>query len=89
MHEAGLANVEVSVWHAFFAPKGTAKPIVEKLVKALQEALRDSTVKQRFAELGAEPVAESRATPEALRAHLRSELDKWAPIIKKAGVFAD
>jgi tripartite-type tricarboxylate transporter receptor subunit TctC len=89
MHEAGLANFEVSVWHAFFAPKGTPKPIVEKLVKALQEALRDSTVKQRFAELGTEPVAENRATPEALRAHLRSELDKWAPIIKKAGVFAD
>jgi tripartite-type tricarboxylate transporter receptor subunit TctC len=89
MHEAGLANFEVSVWHAFFAPKSTPKPIVEKLVKALQDALRDSTVKQRFAELGTEPVPENRATPEALRVHLRSELDKWAPIIKKAGVFAD
>jgi len=89
MHEAGLPNFEVSVWHAFYAPKGTPRPIVEKLAKALQEALRDTTVKQRFAELGTEPVAESRATPEALRAHLRAEIDKWAPIIKKAGVFAD
>jgi tripartite-type tricarboxylate transporter receptor subunit TctC len=89
MHEAGLRNFEVSVWHAFYAPKGTPRPIVEKLAKALQEALRDTTVKQRFAELGTEPVAESRATPEALRAHLRAEIDKWAPIIKKAGVFAD
>ena len=89
MHEAGLPNFEISVWHAFFAPKGTPGPIVDKLAKALQEALRDATVKQRFAELGAEPVAENRATPAALRAHLRAEIDRWAPIIKKAGAFAD
>jgi tripartite-type tricarboxylate transporter receptor subunit TctC len=89
MHEAGLPNFEVSVWHAFYAPKGTPRPIVEKLAKALQEALRDATVKQRFAELGTEPVTENRATPEALRAHLKAEIDRWAPIIKKAGAFAD
>ena len=46
-------------------------------------------MKQRFADLGTEPVAEERATPEALRAHLKAEIDKWAPIIKKAGVYAD
>ena len=89
MHEAGLPNFEVTVWHALYAPKGTPRPIVDKLVRALQDALRDATVKQRFGELGAEPAAESRATPEALRAHLRAEIDRWAPIIKKAGVFAD
>ena len=89
MHEAGLPNFEVSVWHALYAPKGTPRPVVDKLVKALQEALKDATVKQRFADLGTEPVAEARATPEALRAHLKAEIDKWAPIIKKAGVYAD
>jgi tripartite-type tricarboxylate transporter receptor subunit TctC len=89
MHEAGLPKFEVSVWHAFYAPKGTPRAIVDKLAKALQEALRDATVKQRFAELGAEPVSENRATPAALRAHLRAEIDRWAPIIKKAGAFAD
>ena len=89
MHEAGLPNFEVSVWHALYAPKGTPRPVVDKLVKALQEALRDATVKQRFADLGTEPVAEARATPEALRAHLKVEIDKWAPIIKKAGAYAD
>jgi tripartite-type tricarboxylate transporter receptor subunit TctC len=89
MHEAGLPNFEVAVWHALYASKGTPRPVVDKLVKALQEALRDATVKQRFADLGTEPVAEARATPEALRAHLKSETDKWAPIIKKAGVYAD
>ena len=89
MQEAGLPGFEVSVWHAFFAPKGTPKPAIDKLARALQDALRDPTVQQRFADLGAEAVPESRATPEALRAHLRDELDKWAPIIKKAGAFAD
>jgi tripartite-type tricarboxylate transporter receptor subunit TctC len=89
LHEAGLPNFEVSVWHAFYAPKGTPRPVVDKLARALQEALRDGTVKQRFAELGTEPVAEARATPEALRAHLGAEIGKWGPIIKKAGVYAD
>lgn len=89
MHEAGLPNFEVAVWHALYAPKGTPKEIIDKLAKALQEALKDATVKQRFAELGTEPVAENRATPEALRTHLKAEIDKWAPIIKKAGVYAD
>jgi tripartite-type tricarboxylate transporter receptor subunit TctC len=89
MHEAGLPNFEVAVWHALYAPKGTPKPIIDKLVKALKDALKDPNVKQRFAELGTEPVAENRANPEALRVHLKAEVDKWAPILKKAGVYAD
>ena len=89
MSEAGMPNFTVSVWHAMYAPKGTPKPIIDKLSKALQEALKDANLKQRFADLGSEPVTQDRATPEALRAHLKSEIDKWGPIIKKAGVFAD
>jgi tripartite-type tricarboxylate transporter receptor subunit TctC len=87
--EAGLKGFEVSVWHGLYAPKGTPKPIIDTLIKALQVALKDATVKKRFADLGTEPVAEKRATPEALRAQLKAETDKWGPIIKKAGVFAD
>lgn len=88
-NEAGLPNFEVAVWHAVYAPKGTPKPVIGKLEEALKIALKDSTVKQRFAELGTEPVAENRATPDALRTHLKAEIDKWAPIIKKAGAYAD
>jgi len=87
--EAGLKGFEVSVWHGLYAPKGTPKPVVDTLTKALQVALKDATVTKRFADLGTEPVAEKRATPEALRAQLKAETDKWGPIIKKAGVFAD
>ena len=89
MHEAGLPNFEVAVWHGIYAPKGTPKPIVNELASALQHALKDPTVKQRFADLGTEPVAQERATPEALGTHLKSEIQKWAPVIKEAGQFAD
>jgi tripartite-type tricarboxylate transporter receptor subunit TctC len=89
MSEAGMPNFTVSVWHAMYAPKGTPQPIIDQLAKALQEALKDPTLKQRFADLGSEPVEQNRATPEALRAHLKAEIEKWGPIIKKAGVFAD
>jgi len=89
LHEAGLPNFEVVVWHGLYAPKATPKPIIDTLTKALQVALKDPLVTQRFNDLGTEPVAESRATPQALRALLKSEIDKWGPIIKKAGVYAD
>jgi tripartite-type tricarboxylate transporter receptor subunit TctC len=89
LNEAGLPGFEIAVWHALYVPHGTPKAIVDSLSGALQVALKDATVKQRFAELGTEPVAASRAKPEALRAHLKAEIDKWAPIIKKGGVYAD
>jgi tripartite-type tricarboxylate transporter receptor subunit TctC len=89
LHEAGLPNFEVVVWHGLYAPKGTPKPIIEKLNQALKAALKDASVAQRFAELGTEPVAENRATPEALRVQLKAEIEKWGPIIKQAGVYAD
>lgn len=88
-HEAGLPNFEVVVWHGLYAPKGTPKPVVATLTKAMQAAIKDPTVKQRFAELGAESVPENRATPEAHRSFLKAEIEKWGPIIKKAGVYAD
>ncbi len=87
--EAGLPNFEVSVWHGLYAPKGTPKPVVDRLTKALQVALKDKNVIDRFGDLGTAPVEEKRATPEALAAQLKTETEKWGPIIKKAGVFAD
>jgi len=89
LNEAGLPGFEVAVWHGMYAPKGTPKPIIDTLASALQSALKDPNVKQRFNDLGTEPVAEKRATPEALRAHVKSEIERWSPIIAKAGVYAD
>jgi len=87
--EAGLKGFEVAVWHGLWAPHGTPKPAMDKLVSALQAALKDPNVVTKFGELGTEPVSHDRATPEALRTQLKSEIDKWGPIIKKAGVYAD
>ena len=89
LNEAGLPGFEVAVWHGLYAPHGTPKAIVDTLAGALQVALKDPLVKQRFADLGTEPVADSRARPEALRTHLKSEIERWAPIISKAGVYAE
>ena len=89
MHDAGLPGFDVAVWHGLYAPKSTPKPVVDKLAAALQAALADPAVKQRFNDLGTEPVTAARATPEALRMYLKSEIDKWGPVIKKAGIYAD
>ena len=89
LDEQGLKGFEVGIWHGLYAPKGTPKPAVDKLVAALQQTLKDDGVKQRFADLGATTYAPERATPAALQTHLKSEIDKWAPLIKKAGVYAD
>jgi tripartite-type tricarboxylate transporter receptor subunit TctC len=87
--EAGLKGFEVAVWHGMWAPHGTPKAALDKLTNALQAALKDPNVVAKFADLGTEPVAQNRATPAALQAHLKSEIEKWGPIIKKAGVYAD
>ena len=87
--EAGLPGFEVSIWFALYAPKGTPKPVIDKLVAGLNEALKDPDVKTRLGDLGATTVSPERAQPEALRAHLKSEIDKWGAIIKKAGVYAE
>ena len=87
--EQGMKGFEVVVWHGLYAPKGTPKPVIDKLVAALQAAVQDATFKQRLADLGAEPVPVAKANPEALRTHLQAEIRKWDPIIKKAGQYAD
>lgn len=87
--EAGFPKIEVSTWYGLYAPRGTPKPIIDRLVTALQFALKDQNVISRFAELSMEPVSEHRATPAALDGYLRNEVAKWAPIVKAAGVSAD
>jgi tripartite-type tricarboxylate transporter receptor subunit TctC len=87
--ESGLPGFELNIWYGLFAPKGTPKPVLDKLAASLQEVIKDPAIKTRFADLGAEPVSSDRAKPEALRTLLKSETDKWGPIIKKAGVYGD
>ncbi|HEY7238588.1 MAG TPA: tripartite tricarboxylate transporter substrate binding protein BugD [Burkholderiales bacterium] len=89
LDEQGLKGFEVGIWHALYAPKGLQKPVSDKLVAALQASLKDEAVQKRFTELGATTYPPEKATPAALQQHLKAEIDKWTPIIKKAGVYAD
>ena len=65
-----------------FAPKGTPKPLVEKLNAALVTALDDAFTKKRLVELGAEIPNRAERTPEALGRLVEAEIAKWTPIIK-------
>jgi tripartite-type tricarboxylate transporter receptor subunit TctC len=87
--EAGLPGFEVVVWHGVYAPKGTPKPVLDKLVAALQAAIQDPPFAQKMNELGSQVVPKEKATPEGLRSQLKAEIDRWTPVIRKAGVYAD
>jgi tripartite-type tricarboxylate transporter receptor subunit TctC len=63
--------------------------VLDKLVAALQSAVTDPAFKARIADLGAEAVPVAQATPDSLLTLVKSEVDKWGPIIRKAGVYAD
>jgi tripartite-type tricarboxylate transporter receptor subunit TctC len=86
--EAGLGDVQVSVWHGLYAPAGTPAEVIEALTAALQAALQDQGVIDRLTELGTGPVEQDRATPEAHTEQLQSQIELWRPIIEDAGVQA-
>src|SRR3954454_3183057 len=89
LDEQGVKGFDLVVWNGLFAPRGTPKAALDKLVPVLQAAVQDPAFKSRLADLGAEPVPIAKATPDALRTLLKSEIDKWTPIIRKSGVYAD
>ena len=84
--DAGLPNFHVSVWTAFWVPKGTPKDIIARLNAAVVETLADPGARARLAELGQEIPPREQQTPEALGAFQRSEIAKRWPIIKAAGI---
>jgi tripartite-type tricarboxylate transporter receptor subunit TctC len=86
--EAGLKGFDISVWHGLYVPAGTPPAIVQALSKALAEALKDPTLAKRFNDISTEPTP-AKATPQALRDLLHSEIDRWTPLIRAAGEYAD
>lgn len=87
--EEGLPQMEVSIWHGIYAPKGTPEEVSERLSSALQVALADPGVAQSMADLGTAPSPAEDATPAALKTRLESEVARWKPVIEGAGVYAD
>jgi tripartite-type tricarboxylate transporter receptor subunit TctC len=84
--EVGLPEVQVTVFHGLYVPAGTPQEVLDALNAALVAALVDEEVSTQLTELGAPPVPEDRATPEAHRELLQSQIELWRPIIEEAGV---
>jgi len=84
--ESGFPGFEANVWHAFIAPKGTPPAIIEKLRAEIHKALADPEVKERLANLGAE-VAPS--TQQELAALVRAEHERYAKLVREAGIKAN
>ena len=89
LDEQGMKGFEVKVWHGMYAPKGTPKPVLDKVTAALQTALQDPMVRQRLADLSSDVVSMDKVSANGLKTHLEAEISKWGPVIKKAGVYAD
>ena len=89
LNEQGLKGFEVKVWHGMYAPKGTPAPVLEKLNAALRAAMQDPMVKQRLADLSSDIPPVDKISAQGLKTHLESEINKWGPVIKKAGIYAD
>jgi tripartite-type tricarboxylate transporter receptor subunit TctC len=89
LDEQGLKGFEVKVWHGMYAPKGTPPEVINKLNAALRVALQDPVVKQRLTDLSSDVAPLDKVTPAGLKTHLEAEINKWGPVIRKAGIYAD
>jgi tripartite-type tricarboxylate transporter receptor subunit TctC len=83
MIESGLRDFEATAWYCMVAPAGTPRSIIDKVHGALVRALDAPQLRQRLLDEGATPES---STPEELGAFMRSEIDKWDKVVKRAGV---
>jgi putative tricarboxylic transport membrane protein len=83
--EAGLPDFQAQAWNALFAPKGTPQPVLDKLSDALDKALDDEQTRKRLLELGSVLPDKAGRSQQALAALVKSEIERWTPIIKAAG----
>ncbi|NLS06084.1 tripartite tricarboxylate transporter substrate binding protein [Rhizobium sp. P32RR-XVIII] len=84
--EAGVPGFEVISWYGLLAPAKTPKPIVDKISADVATVLKDKDIKDRFLALGLEPVGTS---SDEFAGHIKSEVEKWDGVVKKAGITAD
>jgi tripartite-type tricarboxylate transporter receptor subunit TctC len=78
LQEQGLKGFEVGIWHGLYAPKGTPKPVVDKLSASLQAARRRPGRDQSASPISARrPPIRQKATSAALQAHVKAEIAKW------------
>lgn len=84
--EAGVQGVDINISFGLYAPKSTPRPVLERLTAALQAAVVDPEVRQRLDSMGISAVPVELARPEALRTHLKNEIDTLGGLLTRAGV---
>lgn len=89
LDESGLKGFNVSIWHALYAPKGTPKAVTDKINAALKVALKDPDFIHREEGLGAVVMTDARVNGPEHKKFVEAEINKWGPIIKAAGQYAD
>lgn len=87
--EQGLPGFQMVVWHGIYAPKGTPKEAIDKFGAALKVTLKSPAVVAKLTELGAVIVSDDKLTPVGLQSWLQKETDRYGPVIRAAGQFAD
>ena len=88
-NEAGLKGFEVVVWHGMYAPKGTPKPVIDKLTNALNQALKDPALVTRFEDMSAILATPEEAQPKYLGSFLRKDVERWRTTLKAAGIVPE
>jgi len=83
--EAGFPGFEATSWFALLAPKGTPKPILDKVRAESLKVLADAAMVEKFAVMGLEPVG---STGEETRAAIANDIPKWAKVVQDAGIKA-
>jgi len=86
MAEQGVKGMEVGTWYSIVAPAGTPKPIIDKLNKAINKAMEEPELRQRFIDLGMAPMAES---PEFFKKYLADEIERWRLIVEESHASVD
>ena len=89
LDEVGVKGFNVSIWHGLYAPKGTPKPVLDKVNAALRAALKDPEFIKREEALGAVVVTDARLSGAEHKKFVEAEIAKWGPVIKAAGQYAD
>jgi tripartite-type tricarboxylate transporter receptor subunit TctC len=84
--ESGLPGYDVSLWWGFFAPVKTPRPIVERLNAEINKILVTDEIRKRFADFGAEPTP---ASPDSFTSMFKSEIAKWAKVVKESNIKAE
>jgi tripartite-type tricarboxylate transporter receptor subunit TctC len=89
LQSQGVKEVDASNWTLLLAPKGTPKEIVDRMNAVTRETLKDDNTRKRLSDLAANLPSEAEQTPAWLGDFVGKEIDKWVPVIKKAGVTVE